>query len=125
MEQPKFLNDTSLMEKVDSNTTPDSSDMCNTEFEDDQNADDHEDERVVHAKLIANFKLDIEENKNIQKKLIKANASLTHELNECKSSLKESNDIQDRCISALHHQDIELEKYKKYKNCQHEKEEIK
>ncbi|GJY06858.1 hypothetical protein Tco_0373912 [Tanacetum coccineum] len=36
---------------VDSNTTPDSSDICNNEFEDDQNADDHEDERVV----IANF----------------------------------------------------------------------
>nr|GEX70410.1 hypothetical protein [Tanacetum cinerariifolium] len=34
-DQPKFLNDTSLMEKVDSNTTPDSSEMCNNEFEDD------------------------------------------------------------------------------------------
>nr|GEV21061.1 hypothetical protein [Tanacetum cinerariifolium] len=33
--QPKFLNDTSLMEKVDSNNTPDSSEMCNNEFEDD------------------------------------------------------------------------------------------
>ncbi|GKD19207.1 hypothetical protein Tco_1208365 [Tanacetum coccineum] len=29
-EQPENMNDTSLMEKVDSNTTPDSSDMCNT-----------------------------------------------------------------------------------------------
>ncbi|GKC23209.1 hypothetical protein Tco_1025359 [Tanacetum coccineum] len=34
-EQPKNMNDTSLMEKVDSNTTPDSSDMCNNEFKDD------------------------------------------------------------------------------------------
>nr|GEU28761.1 hypothetical protein [Tanacetum cinerariifolium] len=40
------MNDTSLMENIDSNTTPDSSDMCTNEFEDDQNADDHEDECV-------------------------------------------------------------------------------
>ncbi|GKG47811.1 hypothetical protein Tco_0507296, partial [Tanacetum coccineum] len=32
-EQPENMNDTSLMEKVDSNTTPDSLDMCNNEFE--------------------------------------------------------------------------------------------
>ncbi|GJV15909.1 hypothetical protein Tco_1361232 [Tanacetum coccineum] len=34
------------MDEVDSNTTPDSLDMCNNEFRDDHN-DDHEDERVV------------------------------------------------------------------------------
>ncbi|GJY70077.1 hypothetical protein Tco_0473059 [Tanacetum coccineum] len=59
--QPKNMNDTSLMEKVDSNTTLDSSDMCNNEFKDDQNADDHEDEHVVLADLIANLKCDIDE----------------------------------------------------------------
>ncbi|GJU03457.1 hypothetical protein Tco_1113795 [Tanacetum coccineum] len=63
--QPENMNDTSLMEKVDSNTTPDSSDMCNNEFKNDQNADDHEDERVVLADLIANLKCDIDEKKNI------------------------------------------------------------
>ncbi|GKA44367.1 hypothetical protein Tco_0737091 [Tanacetum coccineum] len=36
--KPEFLNDTSLMEKVDSDTTPNSSDMCNNEFKDDQSA---------------------------------------------------------------------------------------
>ncbi|GJS05839.1 ulp1 protease family, C-terminal catalytic domain-containing protein [Tanacetum coccineum] len=36
------MNDTSLMENVDSNTTPDSLDMCNNEFKDDQNANNHE-----------------------------------------------------------------------------------
>ncbi|GJU57282.1 hypothetical protein Tco_1235048 [Tanacetum coccineum] len=61
--QPKNMNDTSLMEKVDSNTTLDSSDMCNNEFKDDQNADDHEDEHVVLADLIANLKCDIDEPK--------------------------------------------------------------
>ncbi|GKF15807.1 hypothetical protein Tco_0057269 [Tanacetum coccineum] len=59
-EQPENMNDTSLMKKVDSNTTPDSSDLCNNKFKDDQNADDHEDERVVLANLIANLKLDID-----------------------------------------------------------------
>ncbi|GKE19653.1 hypothetical protein Tco_1427230 [Tanacetum coccineum] len=63
--QPENMNDTSLMEKVDSNTTLDSSDMCNNEFKDDQNADDHEDEGVVLANLITNLKLDIDENKKI------------------------------------------------------------
>ncbi|GJU22727.1 retrovirus-related pol polyprotein from transposon TNT 1-94 [Tanacetum coccineum] len=90
----------------------------------DENADDNEDKRVVLANLIANLKLDTDENNKIQKQLKKANASLTHELNECKSALEESNDIQDRCRSALHDQDIELEKYKKYNNCQLEKEEV-
>nr|GEV99965.1 hypothetical protein [Tanacetum cinerariifolium] len=110
------MNDTSLMEKVDSNTTHDSPDMCNNEFKNDRNADDHEDERVMLANLIANLKLNTDENKKIQKQLRKANATLTHELNECKFALNESNGIRDRCRSALHDQDIELEKYKKYKN---------
>ncbi|GJV09056.1 hypothetical protein Tco_1346712 [Tanacetum coccineum] len=80
--QPEFRIYTSLMEKVDSNTTPNSSNMCNNEFEDDQNADDHEDERVMLANLIANLKLDIDENKTIQNQLRKANDALTHELKE-------------------------------------------
>ncbi|GKC29149.1 hypothetical protein Tco_1036443 [Tanacetum coccineum] len=91
--------------------------MCNNEFEDDQNVDDHEDERVVLANLIANLKLDIDENKKIQKQLRKANDALTHELNEFKSSLDVSNDIRDRCKSALHHKEVDLEKYITYKNC--------
>ncbi|GJS34918.1 hypothetical protein Tco_0533300 [Tanacetum coccineum] len=123
-EQPEFLNDTSLMENVDSNTTHDSSNMCNNEFEDNQNADDHEDECVVLANLIANLKLDIDQNKMIQKQLRKANEALTHELKECKYDIEVSNDIRDRCKSALHHKEVELEKYTKYKNCQLEKEEI-
>ncbi|GJZ04255.1 hypothetical protein Tco_0537530 [Tanacetum coccineum] len=45
-------------------------------------------------------------------------------MNECKSALEESNDIRDRCRSALHDQELELERNKKYKNCQLEKEEV-
>ncbi|GJW57905.1 hypothetical protein Tco_0104636 [Tanacetum coccineum] len=62
-EQPKNMNDRSLMEKVDNNTTPDSSDMCNNEFKDDQNADNHESAHVMLADLIANLKFNIDENK--------------------------------------------------------------
>ncbi|GJY55956.1 hypothetical protein Tco_0455071 [Tanacetum coccineum] len=90
----------------------------------DQYADDHEDERVTLANLIANLKLDIDENKTIQKQLRKANATLTYELKECKYAFEVSNDTKYRCISALHHQEVELEKYKMYKNCQLEKEEV-
>ncbi|GJR82397.1 integrase, catalytic region, zinc finger, CCHC-type containing protein [Tanacetum coccineum] len=123
--QPKTFNDTYVMETIDSNVIPDHSDMCNNEFEDDQNADDNdEDECVKLSNLIANSKLDIDENKKIQKQLRKANATLTHELNESKSALTESNDIRDRCRSTLHQKEVELEKYISYKNCQLEKEEI-
>ncbi|GJR34701.1 hypothetical protein Tco_1210385 [Tanacetum coccineum] len=45
-------------------------------------------------------------------------------LNECKYDLEESNDIRDRCRSALRDREIELEKCKKYINCQREKEEV-
>ncbi|GJT45908.1 hypothetical protein Tco_0954623 [Tanacetum coccineum] len=98
--------------------------ICDNEEQADQNAEEYEDERVKLANLIENLKLDHDENKKILKQLKKANASLTHELNECKSALEESNDIRDRCRSALHDQEIELEKYKKYENCQLEKEEV-
>ncbi|GKE90050.1 hypothetical protein Tco_1567525, partial [Tanacetum coccineum] len=120
-EQPENMNNTYLMEKVDSNTTPDSSDMCNNEFKDDQNVDDHEDERVVLANLIANLKLDIDENKKIQKQLRNANTSLTQELTECKSilaeisiTLGESNSVRDSCLVALQNKQTEFEKYKTF-----------
>ncbi|GKD95037.1 hypothetical protein Tco_1374874 [Tanacetum coccineum] len=57
----------------------------------------------------------------IQKQLRNANASLAHELKECKSTLEEtnrtlgeSNSTWDRCIIALQNKEIELEKYKTY-----------
>nr|GEU63159.1 retrotransposon protein, putative, unclassified [Tanacetum cinerariifolium] len=76
-------------------------------------------ERVALANLIANLKLDVNKNKNIQKQLKKANASLAHELKECKSilvetskTLGESNSIQDSCIVALQNKQTEFERYK-------------
>nr|GEW57655.1 hypothetical protein [Tanacetum cinerariifolium] len=56
-----------------------------------QNAEECDDERVALANLIANLKLNIDENKKIQKKLKKANVSLTQELKEYKSTLEVTN----------------------------------
>ncbi|GKF38909.1 hypothetical protein Tco_0118970 [Tanacetum coccineum] len=84
----------------------------------DQNARGCDDERVALANLIAKLKLDIDENKKIQKQLKKANASLTQELKECKSTfaetsrtLRESNSIRDSCLIALQNNQTQLEKY--------------
>ncbi|GJS24944.1 hypothetical protein Tco_0453576 [Tanacetum coccineum] len=79
------------VEKVDSNVIPDLPDMCDNEIQTDQNAVECDDERVALANLIANLKLDIDENKKIQKKLKKENASLTQELKECQSNIAETN----------------------------------
>nr|GEU62191.1 putative ribonuclease H-like domain-containing protein [Tanacetum cinerariifolium] len=85
----------------------------------DQNDVECEDERVVLANLIANLKLDVDENKNIQKQLKEANTSLAHELEQCKSilvetskTLEESNSVRDSCLVSLQTKQTEFEKYK-------------
>ncbi|GJW96632.1 retrovirus-related pol polyprotein from transposon TNT 1-94, partial [Tanacetum coccineum] len=82
-----------------------------------------DDERVALANLIANLKLDVDENKKIQKQLKKANATLTQELTECKSilaetsrTLRESNSIWDSCLVALQNKRTELEEYMAFNN---------
>ncbi|GJR62376.1 retrovirus-related pol polyprotein from transposon TNT 1-94 [Tanacetum coccineum] len=79
-EQPESISNTCVVETIDSNVIPDSSDMCNNDDQTDQNAVKFDDERAALANLIANLKLDVDENKKIQKQLKKANASLSHEL---------------------------------------------
>ncbi|GKD06548.1 hypothetical protein Tco_1181522 [Tanacetum coccineum] len=118
-EQPESISNTCVVEKVDSNVIPDSPDMCDNDIQTDQNAIECDDERVVLANLIANLKLDVDENKKIQKQLKKANTSLAHELKECKSilaetsrTLGESNSIRDSCLIALQNKQTELETYK-------------
>nr|GEV43741.1 hypothetical protein [Tanacetum cinerariifolium] len=66
-EQLKSINDTYVVEAVDSNATPDSLDMCDNEGTTDQNAKEPKDECVLFAYLIANLKLNIDENKISQK----------------------------------------------------------
>ncbi|GJZ65180.1 hypothetical protein Tco_0621876 [Tanacetum coccineum] len=120
-EQSKSISNTCVVETVDSNVIPDSQDMCDNDIQNDQNVVECDDERVALANLIANLKLDVDENKKIQKQLKKANASLTQELKECKSTLaetsrtlRESNSIRDSCLVALQNQQTEFERYKAF-----------
>ncbi|GJR11347.1 hypothetical protein Tco_0793999 [Tanacetum coccineum] len=106
--QSESISNTCVAETVDSNVILDSPDMCDNDIQNDQNAIECDDERVSLANLTANLKLDVDENKKIQKQLKKANASLTQELKECKSTLAktsrtlgESNSIRDSCLVAL------------------------
>nr|GEV05944.1 hypothetical protein [Tanacetum cinerariifolium] len=122
-EQPESISNTCVVEKVDSNVIPDSPDMRDNDIQSDQNA---EDERVTLANLIKNLKLDVDENKRIQKQLKKANTSLAHKLKECKSilvetsrTLRESNNIRDSCLIALQNKQTELETYKTLNNQKH------
>nr|GEX62710.1 hypothetical protein [Tanacetum cinerariifolium] len=59
-EQSKSTSNTCLVEKDDSDVTPDSPNMCEHDFQTDQN---DEDERDALANLIANLKFDVDENK--------------------------------------------------------------
>nr|GEZ85708.1 hypothetical protein [Tanacetum cinerariifolium] len=120
-EQSKFVSNTCLVETNDSNVIPDSPDMCEDDIQNDQNDADSDDERVTLANLIANLKLDVDENKKIQKQLKKANTTLSQELKECKSilaktskSLRESISVWDSCLVALQNKQTEFEKYKAF-----------
>ncbi|GKG34846.1 hypothetical protein Tco_0437542, partial [Tanacetum coccineum] len=111
-----------FFKKDDSNVTLDSSNICTNDNQVDQNAAEcAADERAALANLIANLTLDTEENKIILKQLKKANASLTQELEKCKTNLDETNSAlgeaiscQDSCLIALQNKQDEFEKYKAF-----------
>nr|GEX20133.1 hypothetical protein [Tanacetum cinerariifolium] len=120
-EQSESVSNTCLVETNDSNVTPDSPDMCEDDIQNEQNVVDSDDERVVLANLIANLKIDVDENKKIQKQLNKANTSLAQELKECKAilaesikSLRESISVRDSCLVALQTKQAEFEKFKAF-----------
>ncbi|GJR06377.1 hypothetical protein Tco_0529361 [Tanacetum coccineum] len=120
-EQSESITNTCAVEMGDSNVIPDSPNMYDNDIQDDQNDVECDDERVALANLIANLKLDVDENKKIQKQLKKANATLTQELTECKSilaetsrTLRESNSIRDSCLVALQNKQTEFERYKAF-----------
>nr|GEY29654.1 hypothetical protein [Tanacetum cinerariifolium] len=75
-EQSESVSNTCLVETDDSNLIPDSPDMCDDEIQNEQNDVESDNERVEVANLIANLKLDVDENKKIQKQLKKANTTL-------------------------------------------------
>nr|GEU50619.1 hypothetical protein [Tanacetum cinerariifolium] len=110
---------TCLVETDDSKVIPDSPDMCNDDIQNDQNDVESDDERVALANLIANLKLDVDENKKIQKQLKKTNTTLAQELKECKTilaknskTLGESNSVRDRQLAL---KDIEIKERLKTK----------
>nr|GEY50808.1 retrovirus-related Pol polyprotein from transposon TNT 1-94 [Tanacetum cinerariifolium] len=93
---------TCLVETDDSNVVLDSPDMCNDEIQNEQNDVESDDEHVAFANLIANLKLDVDENKKIQKQLKKANTTLAQELKECKTILAETNALAELQCLYLH-----------------------
>ncbi|GKA59027.1 hypothetical protein Tco_0758340 [Tanacetum coccineum] len=81
--QLETINDTYVVETVDSNVIPNSLDMCDNEEQVDQNAEAYEDESVVLANLIANLKLDHDENKKtLKQKRKQTHHSLINRMNE-------------------------------------------
>nr|GEX94209.1 putative ribonuclease H-like domain-containing protein [Tanacetum cinerariifolium] len=113
-EKMLLCNNTCLVETDDSNVIPDSTDMCEDDIQNEQNDVESNDERVA----IANLKLDVDENKKIQKQLNKANTTLAQELKECKAilaetskSLGESISVRDSCLVAFQTKQTEFEKY--------------
>nr|GEV03623.1 hypothetical protein [Tanacetum cinerariifolium] len=92
-EQFEYVSDTCLVQTDDRNVTPDSPDMCEDDIQDEQNDVDNDDERVALANLIANLKLNVDENKKIQKQLKKANITPAQELKECKAILAETRQL--------------------------------
>ncbi|GJX33259.1 hypothetical protein Tco_0243114 [Tanacetum coccineum] len=68
--QPESINDTYVVEKIDSNITYDSSNMNNNEEEVDQDDEKYQDECVLLALLIENMKLEIDERKKIKENVL-------------------------------------------------------
>ncbi|GKE41382.1 hypothetical protein Tco_1468666 [Tanacetum coccineum] len=122
--QPESINDTYVVETVDSNVTPDSSDMCDNEGQVDQNVEELEVEHVLLASLIANFKLDIDKNKNSQKQLKKSNTFLTQELEKSKQDLEKSKQDLEISKQDLSYCKSELAKYKIFQTNYKEKEKV-
>nr|GEX61785.1 Gag-Pol polyprotein [Tanacetum cinerariifolium] len=92
-EQSESVSNTCLVETDASNVIPDSRDMCEDDIQNEQNDVDSDDERVALANLIANLKLNVDENKKIQKQLKKANTTHSQELKECKAILAKTSKL--------------------------------
>nr|GEV85733.1 hypothetical protein [Tanacetum cinerariifolium] len=120
-EESESVSNTYLVETDDINVTPDSLDMCEDDIQKEQNDVESDDERVTLANLISNLKLDVDENKKIQKQLKKANTTLAQELNECKAILAETSmsmgefiSVRDSFLVAVQTKQIEFEKFKAF-----------
>nr|GEZ66899.1 retrovirus-related Pol polyprotein from transposon TNT 1-94 [Tanacetum cinerariifolium] len=94
--QSESVSNTCLVETNDSNVIPDSPDICEDDIQNEQNDVESDDERVALTNLIANSKLNVDENKKIQKQLKKANTTLAQELKECKAILAETSQVKQK-----------------------------
>nr|GEX51265.1 hypothetical protein [Tanacetum cinerariifolium] len=81
----------SYMAKIHEVPTTDSGTDYEPVEQNDQNDVKSDDERVALVNLIANLKLDVDENKKIQKQLKKENTTLAQELKEWKTILAKTN----------------------------------
>ncbi|GJU70476.1 integrase, catalytic region, zinc finger, CCHC-type containing protein [Tanacetum coccineum] len=99
-EQSESISNTCVVETGDSNVISDSSNMCDNDIQNDQNAVECDNERVALANLIANLKIDC--------KSILAKTSRT---------LGESNSIRDSCLVALKSKQTVFERYKNLNDC--------
>nr|GEV09275.1 reverse transcriptase domain-containing protein [Tanacetum cinerariifolium] len=108
-EQSESISSICLVEMNHSNVILSSPDMCDDDIQNDQNDVESDDERVTLANLIANLKLDVDENKKIQKKLKKADTTLAQELKDCKTILAEtSKTLRSLIVSGINDQnDVE------------------
>nr|GEU74346.1 hypothetical protein [Tanacetum cinerariifolium] len=95
--QSQWNSNTCLVETDDSNVIPDSPDMCEDDIQNEQNDAESDDERVALANLIANLKLDVDENKKSKNK-----------------SLGESISVRESCLVALQTKQAEFEKFKAF-----------
>nr|GFB45614.1 hypothetical protein [Tanacetum cinerariifolium] len=91
-EQSKSVSNTCLVETNDDNVTPDSPDMCEDDIQNEQNDVESDDERVALANLIANLKIDVDENKTLGKSI----------------------SLLDSCMVALQTKQADFEKFKAF-----------
>nr|GEV61236.1 hypothetical protein [Tanacetum cinerariifolium] len=110
-----------IQEVPNADSGTDSEPVEQDDIHNEQNDVESDDERVALANLIANLKLDVDENKKIQKHLKKVNTTLAQELKECKAilvetskSLRESISVRDSCLVALQTKQAEFEKFKAF-----------
>nr|GEU86381.1 retrovirus-related Pol polyprotein from transposon TNT 1-94 [Tanacetum cinerariifolium] len=111
----------SYMAKIQEVPTADSGTDSEPVEQNEQNDIESDDERVALANLIANLKLDVDENKKIQKQLKKENTTHAQELKEYKAILAETSkflgesiSVRNSCLVALQTKQTEFEKYKAF-----------
>ncbi|GJW80555.1 gag-pol polyprotein [Tanacetum coccineum] len=98
-EQLESINDTYVVEQCDNNTNPDSSYMSNNGGEADQDEQKFQEERALFASLIKTLKVEIDENKKINKDPRRTNVRLGKAL-EKEKDMKYVKDVEYKCAVA-------------------------